>query len=262
MSSFDWDIDLDIDRLSELEVLVMDSLEADVGIKTCSSSAGVAALMEREFGDKEVLQLVVNNHDEETKDMCPYFRVVMSSFMAGSETNRHLRAFYKTIGMDTLNANCDKALVIGLCNLSDFNLCVSVPSKFCISSMDMVDRGLAEEIDSACLKPCAKTLYPEELTLYDIAGMCLPYYVPREAQWRILSFLRHPVAEMVETEIQRICDRWDVFMVAMFGQREPRIPAHIAYVYNVPTVLTTIGGATRSFLARRVPRVGGSVCRS
>lgn len=252
MSQFDWDID--VEQLASMFVVCFDITDPDVRVLVRGSDAEIAEEIAHQFNGSECIQLIIINRDEESRGMCPYFRIITNSPTPGDRVNAHLRDFYERIGMPSLNANFDKAMVVGLYDLVEMGRCISVPSKFTMSTMKLEEMDLPNEIDSACLKPCAEKLYPEGVTLCDIAGLCVPYFIPIEAQWRIVSFLKNPLAEMVEEKVEELCHKWDVFLYSMFSQREPRIPAHIAYTYHVPTVLTTIGGATRSFLARTVPR--------
>lgn len=257
MSQFDWSVD--VEQLSAMTVVLLDRTAPDVSVMHKATDADIADEISYQFGKSEYIQLIVINHDEETKCMCPYFRIIMDSLTSEGRVNHHLRDFYSRIGMSTLNSNFNKAMVVGLYDLVEMGRCISVPSKFTSSTMQQGDIGLPYEIDSACLKPCAQKLYPDGITLYDIAGLSIPYFIPREAQWNIVSYLRNPIAEMVQEKMEGICYHWDLFLYSMFTQREPRIPAHIAYTYSAATVLTTIGGATRSFLARTVPRTPRNV---
>jgi hypothetical protein len=52
----------------------------------------------------------------------------------------------------------------------------------------------------------------------------------------------------MEKEINRICMSWDMWLTPMFVQREPRIPAHIAWQYNASNVQNTAANATSYFL--------------
>lgn len=257
MSQFDWD--MDVEELGAISIMVFDTAEPDVAVLSKTSDVDVVAEIGEQFGDAEYLQLIVINRDEETNQMCPYFRIITDTFTSSDRVNYHLQLFYKRIGMSSLNACCNKAMVVGLYDLVEMGRCISVPTKFAISSMDPEDMGLPKELDSVCLKPCASTLYKPGVTLYDIAGLSIPRWLPIEAQWNIVSFLRSPIAELVRGKMEDICYKWDLFLYTMFSQREPRIPAHIAYAYSVPTVLTTVGGATKSFLARSVPRMARNV---
>lgn len=250
--SFDWDAP--IESIFGITVLVMDRTAPDVSVRMLDSDDGVAAEIEKEFGADEYLQLVVINHDEETKFFCPYFRIIMDSFMAQttSPINFYLKAFYENIGMSTLNACVGKAMVVGLCDLTRMERTTSVPIQFAISKVQ--DIGLPIDMDSTCLKPCGKGLHKQnDLTLCDIAGLYIPYHIPLEAQWTILSYLRSPVAELIDDKIGELCLSWDIFLWPMFVQREPRIPCQLASLYGVASVQSMIRGATRSFLASTAP---------
>jgi hypothetical protein len=237
-----FDFDMLIDDLTSITVGVMDRDQADVSVRTVSCEADANAEIMEEFGHAEYLQLVMINNDEKTKQFCPYFRVVMDSFRADEKANHHLQVFYQRVGMPSLSANCKKAMVLGMYDVTDINKIVSIPTSLLDSTMIPQDLGIGSQVDSDCLRPL-------KTALYGIEGVSIPYHIPLEAQWRILSFLRSPLAEMIEKKMSDICFAWDVFLHPMFQQREPRIPAHIASTYNLPTVLTTIYGATRSFLA-------------
>lgn len=236
-----FDYEVSMEQLSSIRILVMDREQVDVAIVDAKDNVEVACLIESEFQDKEYLQLVVINHDHETREMCPYFRIIMDSFRSDQVVNLHLRDFYERIGMSTLNACCRKAVVVGMFDVFDIHASTSVPAGFSLGSFKCQDFGLVGELDAACLGKRATEIC-------DIPGLLVPYYVPLDIQWRILSYLKHPAAELVSKTMDEICCAWDTFLYPMFQQREPRIPTYIAYLYNVPTVLTTIGGATKSFL--------------
>lgn len=240
--------DMVIEELSKIAVLVMDRDQPDVSVRTIGSEMDADEEIGKEFGHAEYLQLVMINHDPETRLMCPYFRVIMDTFKATEKVNPHLKRFYERIGMSTLSANCRKAMVLGMYDVANIGRVISVPVGLTFGYMSVEDLGLVgDKIDSECLRPL-KTV------LYGVEGVCIPYHIPLEAQWNILSYLRHPVADIVVAKIEELCHRWDVFLYPMFQQREPRIPAHVAYIYNVPTVLSTVAGATKSFLVPRVQR--------
>lgn len=237
-----------IEELSKITVLVMDRDQPDVSVRTVGCEMDADEEIGKEFGHAEYLQLVMINNDPETRFMCPYFRVIMDTFKATENVNPHLKTFYERIGMSTLSANCKKAMILGMYDVANIGRVISIPTSLSMGCMPLADMGLVgDKLDSECLRPL-KTV------LYGVEGVCLPYHVPWEAQWRILSYLQNPVAEIVVEKIEELCHEWDVFLYPMFQQREPRIPAHVAYIYNVPTVLSTVAGATRSFLAPRVQR--------
>lgn len=248
-----FDFDMSIEELCRIQVLLMDRDQPDVSLRYVGGDDDASVEISKEFGHAEYLQLVMLNNDPETRDMCPYFRVVMDTFKASEPVNLHLKRFYERIGMSTLSANCKKAMVLGMYDIGNIGRVISVPTDLTSGYIDLQDRGLlVEEMDSDCLQPL-KTV------LYGVEGVCLPYHVPIEAQWKILSFLRNPLAQLVLDQMDELCRAWDVFLYPMFQQREPRIPAHVAYTYSAPTVLTTVGGATKSFLAPRVKGWDGFV---
>jgi len=246
METFDWD--LEVDSLLDFKVLFMMNEDPDIRVIEAKHDTDVHMIVQTEIGTTPV-QMIVNNLDAETAVGCPYFRVVMDKFGNDQPINFKLQSFFTKIGMSSLNARCRKALVIGLAALNNLESAISVPVTFCTTNIDPLDFKL-DEVDLACLSPCAQHLHPAGSTLCDIAGLYVPYHVPVEVQWRIVSFLKHPVAAMVNEEIDGICNRYDMFLMAMWKIREPRIPNFIGSFYNVPCVQTTVSGATRPFLAR------------
>lgn len=197
------------------------------------------------------IQTIINNLDPETRPFCPYFRVFMDQFGNDCPINFKLQSFFNRIGMSSLNPRCRQALVVGLHSLDNLNSAISVPMAFCSTTIDPI-RFYLDEIDLACLSPCAKELYPSDYTLADIAGLSVPYYLPPFIQWKIVSYLRNPLADIVVEAMEEVCKQWDMSLWPMYLQREPRIPVDIASYYGVPTVLTTIGDAIRPFLVPTV----------
>lgn len=241
--SFDWDMDpLD---LFSFNVLIFDNNEPDVIVQEVKHNTHLAVLISEVFGDDPV-QTIVNNLDQETRARCPYFRIVMSEFKADSPINFKLRAFYNQIKMSSLNPRCGRAMAIGLHALANLDSAISMPLAFCTTSIDVVDYQLDSGVDLVCLKPCAQKLNPTANDLSDVAGLCLPYHVPENVQWCILSYLREPTATLIKDAMEKVCLTWDNWLHPMFVQREPRIPAHIARYYDVATVQSAIAGATRS----------------
>jgi hypothetical protein len=254
-SSFDWEASLE--QIFGITTLVMNRNDPDVSVRLLLSDADVAAEICKEFGDDDYLQLVVINHDESTKSRCPYFRVIMDEFVSQSSApiNSHLQSFYESIGMGTLCARVKKAMVVGVYDLINLDRTTSVPIQYSTTHVPVME--MDTRLDSDCLKVCARGLYKQDdLTLCDISGLWIPYHIPMEAQWNIVSYLRSPLADIIDKKISGVCMAWDTFLWPMFMQREPRIPWHIAFLYDVPTVQSTISGATRSFL---VPSVAGRV---
>lgn len=240
--NLDWNMDpLD---LFSFNVVTFDNNEPDIQVDTIKHDTELALLIQERFGD-DPIQTIVNNRDPETKGRCPYFRIVTNEFGPDSAINFKLRAFYNRIGMSSLNSRCGPAMAIGLHALNLLDSPVSVPMAFCTTSIEFISFQMDGGVDLTCLKPCAKNLNPEATNLCGIAGVCLPYYMPEEVQWRILSFAESPTAMEIKGEIKRLRERWDDCLHPMFKQREPRIPAHIARFYDVATVQSAIADATR-----------------
>lgn len=250
--NFDWDADPL--GLFSYNVLIFENNEPDIQVVNVEHDVELAMLVQERFG-AEAIQTIVNNLDPNTKDRAPYFRVVMTDFNPESPINFKLRAFYNQIKMSTLNPRCRKAMVIALHALDRLDSPISMPMAFCTTTINPMDYQVDNTVDLACLKPCAKNLNPEATTICDVAGLTMPYHLPVDVQWRILSYMRSPDATLIKDAMNDVGRRWDDFLHPMFVQREPRIPVHIARFYDVATVRSAIDGATRRLRAAFVYRM-------
>jgi hypothetical protein len=233
--------------------------EPDIQVLEFGTDSEIAMYVANHY-HSTCLQTIVKNQHVESSVMCPYFRIIMDGFQEDAPTNFKLHNLFQQAGIKSISTRCSKAMIIGLTTLAHMESPISVPHCFISTSIDPDTFLLeVEEIDMVCLKPCAQSLNPEATDLCDIAGMTIPYYVPENVQWLIISYLQHPVALMVEYTMDSICLTWDLFMTRMFMQREPRIPYHLASFYNATTVQRTIESATRPFLAMSAPRPASPV---
>lgn len=239
--------------LSNYNILIMDNNDPDVRVVEVNNDLGVSQVIQREFGDLPVVQSIITNMDYDTRVRVPYFRVAFA-VQPGPDPpviNFKLQSFYRKIGMSLLNARCGKTVVVGLHAVDDLESPLSIPFAFCNTSIDPLEFTCDHEVDMACLKPCAPCA--PGTTLCDIAGLCLPVYVPPEVQMKILLYLENPTASLIKKRIDDLCIQWDRGLYLMWKQREPRIPAHIASIYNVSNVHKAIVVATRSCLVPHVP---------
>jgi hypothetical protein len=244
--TFNWDIS--IDELTAVNILLMENGDPDIRIIQASCDQEIHLLIQHHMG-MDFVQTIVNNKDAATSPYCPFFRVIMEKFGNSQPINFKLASFYNRINMSSLNPRCKKAMIIGLMDLRCLDSVISVPSNFMTTTIDPLHFAL-DEVDLACLSPCAKDLYPDGYDLCDIAGLSIPVHLPWEVQWNIISFLRSPTAQLIDEKMTELCHDWDVHVMPMFQQREPRIPANIAFSYNAATVQTAIAGATKPFLVR------------
>jgi hypothetical protein len=229
--------------------------EPDIQCMEYFSDTELAMFIQSEF-DSDAIQTIVKNNHEDSKALCPYFRIVMEKYSVEAPINFKLHSMFIKMGIQSISPRCVKALVAGLTSFTHLESPINVPYCFMSTNLDPLDFVLErEELDLVCLKPCAEKLNPESTDLCDIAGMTLPYRLPWEVQVNILRYLRHPVADMVLHKIDSLCLLWDLFLHPMFVQREPRIPFHIASFFNASTVLSTAAGATSPFLAMSAPRI-------
>lgn len=238
--------------LFNYNILVMDNADPDIRVIEISYNLSVSQAIQQEFGDEQVVQTIVCNMDEDTRQRSPYFRVAYAIPFSTSTIpiNFKLQSFFRKIKMGLLNARCGKTVVIGLHAADQLESPLSMPSVFCNTNIDVLDFPWDGEVDLACLKPCGPAPSDPATTLCDIAGIVLPRYVPREVQNNILRFLECPTATCIKTAIDERCLQWDRGLFPMFRQREPRIPWHIAVCYNVTTVHRAIAVATKLCLVR------------
>jgi hypothetical protein len=249
------DIEMFVSSLSDFNVITMSNDLPDIRVIDCKYNSELYMILQQELGDVYI-QTIVNNLNKETQYGCPYFRICTTPLSNENATNFKLQKFYKSIGLGEMNARCKKAVVVGMASMSIADSPIAIPSAFCSTKIFSLELFKEPELDISCLKSCAQHLYPENSTLCDIAGICLPCHFPREVQDLIMTFCSSPSADIIRDEMYRLCRQWDLCMFPMFLQREPRIPVHIASFYGARNVQMTVRDATRSSLAMGVPRRG------
>lgn len=243
------DIEMFVSNLSDFNVIIMRNDLPDISVVDCKYNSDLYRILQEELGDVYI-QTIVNNLNPETRYGCPYFRICTTSLSDEHATNFKLQKFYKSIGLGAMNSRCASAVVVGMASMSIEDSPIAIPSCFCSTKIFLLDLFKEPELDIACLTPCARHLHPENSTLCDIAGITLPYYLPREVQDNILSYCSSPTADLIRREILRLCQQWDDGLFVMFLQREPRIPAPIAYLFDAQDVQRTVKAVTNSSLAK------------
>lgn len=246
--SWDWDkvlsnIDGFVDDLTSYNVLVFQNSDPDIRVVQVPNATPVGKIIQDWF-PVDPIQTIVNNHDEDTKWMVPYFRIVMRDFGGDSTINFKLQTFYRKIGLQGFNPRCSMAMVIGLHALHLLESPMDMPSSFCMTSIDPLEFSFSNISE------------PPATTLAGVSGIVLPYYLPWEVQVNILKFCKSPTAMIIESQIDIICLNWDIALNIMFQQREPRIPANIASAFGASTVQMAIGVATRPLLAESASQLG------
>lgn len=238
------------DVMFSFNTVYMDNQDPDVRVLEFHYDYELALYIQSNFTN-QAMQSIIKNNNAETSGMCPFFRVVIDGFSQETPINFKLQTFFKKIGMDMMSPRCSRAMVVGLCTLTNLDSPISVPYCFTTTNVDPMDFMIDNEVDLACLNTCAcsNSLEPKPTSLCEISGTCIPYYVPPEVQFRILSFLSCPTASLINQEKHRLMGLWDKWLFPMFAQREPRIPCNIAFYYNASSVLSTTENATRPYLA-------------
>jgi hypothetical protein len=245
----DFDFDMNVDELFNFNVLFFENDLPDMRVIEMRYDIEIANLIETEIGSNAV-QTIMSNQDRNTKDRCPYFRVVATPPSEGIAKNYKFEAFLRKIGQGNLiTPRCAKVLVVGLHALNHLDSAISVPLSFCTTTIDNFAIDILGVVDMACVKPLGKFNIQSTEDLVKISGMRLPVHLPDNVQWKILSYCEAPSAALIKDAMQSICDKWDAALLPMFLQREPRIPPSIAYAYSVPCVASTIVVATKPFLA-------------
>lgn len=243
----DFDFDMNVDELFNFNVLLMENAQPDIQVREMKHDMQLVQLIDTEIGYGAV-QSIVQNNDLETKDQCPYFRIVATPPSSHLPKNFLFEAFLEKIGQGFMSTpRVVKVLVIGLHALNNLESPITVPLAFCTTSVPDFAINVLGPIDMACLEPIGGRATSSE-SLKSIAGMSLPYHVPVEVQARILLFCQEPTAAIIKDAMNDICAQWDHALVPMFLQREPRIPAFIALRINAAYVEGTINAATKPFL--------------
>lgn len=249
------DIEMYVSSLSDFNVIIMSNELPDIRVIDCKYNSDLYHIIQQELGDGYI-QTIINNLNPDTQYGCPYFRICTTRLSSEIGINFKLQKFYKSIGLSEMNSRSKKAVVVGMASMSIADSPIAIPSCFCSTKIFSLDLFYEPEIDVACLKPCAQRLHPENSTLCEIAGIQLPYFLPREIQDIVMSFSSSPTADVIRAEMFRLCQQWDNWMFPMFLQREPRIPVHIASYYGAQGVQSTAEAAIKSSLAKCARRKG------
>jgi len=252
VSAFDFDRFIDNPQeLFSFNIVVIANDKPDIQVMSFQNDMELSMYISSTFGS-DAVQAIIKNHEEESSKMCPYFRIIMDNCSSTSVMNFKLQTLLAKTKNSTIIPRCHRAMVIGLTALTQLDNPISIPYCFTTTDIKPLQFCLDDDFDLACLKPCNNLTNDSSITLCDIAGISFPRHVPWEVQWRILSFLRSPTAELIDAEMVRLTLQWDFFLFPMFQQREPRIPCHIASFFNANTVQQTTDDATRPYLAPSV----------
>lgn len=249
----DWDaitnVDSFVDGLMYYSILICHNDDPDIGVVDIKYDVEIDMLIHEEIGDSP-FQIIICNMNDDTKDACPYFRVIMKDFGNHSTINFKLKTFFDKVGIPDMNARCSKAMIVGLHALHMLDSPVTIPNCFTTTSIDILRFAPGQEIDITCRDTIPKSIDKmiEGTPLCGIYNLLIPTWLPINVQDLIMSYCRSPTADIMDKEINRICMSWDMWLTPMFIQREPRIPAHIAWQYNASNVQNTVANATSYFL--------------
>lgn len=167
----------------------------DISIKSVSSNQELDEFITEIFPDRNsVVQIIVKNSTS-SKDTCPYFRLILYKWKSSSEVNYKLDSFMKSASIFNISPRCDEAVVTGLDPRLSLDNSISVPSFFCMTSLENIN--FLGDVDFECL-PTSSTV------LSQYRGTPLPD-LPPELQWMIFSYLEHPTAAVIKTH-----PKWDI----------------------------------------------------
>lgn len=252
------DVNAFVDTLFSFDVLVFRNIDPDLQIINCQNELDLANLIESLF-QTGYSMAILKNHDVITAPRCPYLRIVHSPYDKSGPDNFKLSKFLLRAGVHGFGMRVHTAMVVGLHSMDQMNSPINMPSSFYHTTLEIEDfhmSNVVNEMDMNCDQPLGGFQRP--ITLCQIAGIVLPWFLPFDCQWLILSYLEEPTAALIKKAIDEILDRWERPVHAMFQQREPRIPPEIACYFNVSSVQSTIGNATRPFLVPPAARRGNA----
>lgn len=194
---------MDVESLSSFNILLFSNLDPDVRSMLVSDASDLQNCISVIFPDsKNVSQMILPNPDK--SGSCTHFMVMADQFHIKSPTNFRLETFLKGVGLHSVQARCLRALVVGMCGGIGENY-VTIPESYLLLPPKVYDPLSPIEVYSSDVNQ-----------ICGIPGMCLPYSLPDELQWRILRYMRHPCAEMISSEMKRINDYWDFHFSSLF----------------------------------------------
>lgn len=112
--------------------------------------------------DMKTLQAIVPNGDKATQTNVPFLRIIMDHCHSKTPVNYKLEHLLKRIGVETVNARCNTAIVVGISSTNTLDDIVSLPAGFNYTDIDGIVR-MASMTDSAPDITVAGELLPKDI---------------------------------------------------------------------------------------------------
>lgn len=207
LDDFDTSIDAFAERLFHVRVIICDNNDPDIRVLELDGEHGVADYINKHFDSSvNVTQLIVPNGkpDDHDFDMCTHFRIICAEYHSKSPTNYKLEHFLKSAGITGVGTRCRMAMIVAMMGSTDSRH-MSVPMKY--TSLSIQDLSMFSPIE----------VYGGDVQeLCNIPGMVLPKYLPDELHWNIMKYLRHPCAQLIKNEMERINEYWKMHFELLF----------------------------------------------
>lgn len=157
----------------------------------------------------DTIQMVVpNGHDSHY--MCGYFRLVLSGYGQRSPVNYKFETFMRAAKITSVFPRCAAAFVVGLEPVG--NVPLSVPTVFRLTSVEQLQ--FMGDLDMTCMQSMAGRDTSEKIEAL-VGGLPMPVCLPQEIHWHILKYLRHPCAELIKQETDRLTTFWSLHFMLM-----------------------------------------------
>lgn len=166
-----------VEGLTSVNVLFMSNDDPDVRVFRVLDESHLNILVADSFGEgDDVVQMIVENKYKGS-DECKNFRLFLQGYGTRKPINYKLESFMRMIRLKGIPARCDKAIVVGMDG--PIGSLVSVPPELAIGFVPEIGTMVATEI-------------------FD----CLGKWFPCELAWEVMSFLSHPVADIMRDHIK------------------------------------------------------------
>lgn len=199
-----------VDNMFKLNGIYMRNDEPDVRDVEASSPEEMDRIIQTMFPNPhDTIQMVVpNGHDSHY--MCGYFRLVLSGYGHRSPVNYKFETFMRSAQITSVFPRCTAAFVIGLEPVG--NVPISVPTVFRLTSIEQLQ--FMGDLDMTCMQSIAGQDTSEKLEAL-VGGLPMPSCLPEELHWHIFKYLRHPCAELIKRESDRMVTFWDLHFMLM-----------------------------------------------
>lgn len=189
--SLDGDHELDafVDSLTSANVLYMSNEDPDVRVYNVLDEKHLAMLIGDCFGEGDsVIQMVLEN--KVIPGECTHIKVIMQGVGSKKPINYKLETLMKMVKHRGCNFRCDKAIVVGLDGM--LGNMVNLPSELSIGYVPEIGTLVAGEVVN-----------------------CLGKRLPCEMLWHVMSYLCHPVAEIMKDHIVASSIYTDMYLAWM-----------------------------------------------